>query len=79
MRCKHIAYIHDHKKDSDRSGHFDLLFDALSCDDFVANHFLKRARIPDTESLGLSYGSFMTPGIGLVVPPFVVAIRTIKV
>jgi hypothetical protein len=39
----------------------------------------KGRRIPDTKTLGLSYGSFMSRRIGLVMPPFVVAIKSTKV
>jgi hypothetical protein len=49
----------------------------IACDDFVTHHSPMR-RIPDMESLGLSYGSFMGRRIGLVMPSFAVASKSIK-
>jgi hypothetical protein len=51
--------------------------EAHRCGDSVS--FFQGRRIPDTESLGLSYGSFMSRRIGLVMPSFVVAIKSTKV
>jgi hypothetical protein len=78
MRCQHIAYRLDHKQAIECPG-LELRLDASSSTRTLVEIIFQIVRIEHMESLGLSYGSFMSCCLGLVMPSFVVAIQSIKV
>jgi hypothetical protein len=78
MRCQHIAYRPDYKATIECPG-LELRLDASSSTRNLVEIIFQIVGIEHMESLGLSYGSFMSCCVALVMPSFAVAIKSIKV